>query len=165
MLWVYVVFVAFSWGETFSVAAAFLSVTYPGGPEQPDRSRSSMPGMQARRQKQNNATQDCNLFKGVRTYKLHWPLSVWEGHSYPVSIYRILIENPIQINLFGEESGQRRNSESQAQGREKRVKVKGSDLERVILTLAFWMGEGPKAWLRHDFLMLRSQAGKAKGVT
>ena len=76
MLWVYVVFVAFSWGETFSVAAAFLSVTYPGGPEQPDRSRSSMPGMQARRQKQNNATQDCNLFKGVRTYKLHWPLSV-----------------------------------------------------------------------------------------
>jgi hypothetical protein len=27
MLWVYVVFVAFSWGETFFVAAAFLSVT------------------------------------------------------------------------------------------------------------------------------------------
>ena len=27
MLWVYVVFVAFSWGETFLVAAAFLSVT------------------------------------------------------------------------------------------------------------------------------------------
>ena len=27
MLWVYVVFLAFSWGETFFVAAAFLSVT------------------------------------------------------------------------------------------------------------------------------------------
>ena len=27
MLWVYVVFVAFSWGETFFVPAAFLSVT------------------------------------------------------------------------------------------------------------------------------------------
>ena len=26
MLWVYVVFVAFSWGETFFVAAAFLPV-------------------------------------------------------------------------------------------------------------------------------------------
>ena len=51
----------------------------------------------------------------------------------------------MQINLFGEESGQRRNSESQAQGREKRVKVKGSDLERVILTLAFTMGEDRKA--------------------
>ena len=64
---------------------------------------------------------------------------MWEGHSYPASIYRILIENliQIQIKLFGEESGQIRNSESQAQGREKRVKVKGSDLERVILRLAF----------------------------
>ena len=54
-------------------------------------------------------------------------------------------QDDIQINLFGEESGQRRNSESQAQGREKRVKVKGSDLERVILTLAFTMGEDRKA--------------------
>ena len=62
---------------------------------------------------------------------------MWEGHSYPASIYRILIENLIQIKLFGEESGQIRNSESQAQEREKRVKVKGSDLERVILRLAF----------------------------
>ena len=53
------------------------------------------------------------------------------------SIYRILIENLMQIKLFGEESGQIRNSESQAQGREKRVKVKGSDLERVILRFAF----------------------------
>ena len=26
-------------------------------------------------------------------------------------------------------------------------------------------GGDPKAWLRHDFLMLRSQAGKAKGMT
>ena len=101
--------------------------------------------MQARRQKQNNATQDCNLFKAVRAYKLPWPLSVSGGRSYPVSIYGILTENPIQINLFGEESGQIRNSESQAQGREKRVKVKGSDLERVILTLAFTMGEDRKA--------------------
>ena len=69
------------------------------------------------------------------------------------------------INLFGEESGQIRNIESQGQGRKKEAKVKGSDLERAILTLAFTMGEDQKAWLRHDFLMLRSQAGKAKGVT
>ena len=41
-------------------------------------------------------------FKGARTCKLLWPLSVWGGHGYPGSIYRILTKNPIQINLFRE---------------------------------------------------------------
>ena len=132
-----------------------------------------MPGMQARRQKQNNATQDCNLFKGVRTYKLHWPLSVWEGHtcSYPVSTYRILIENPIQINLFGEESGQRRNSESQAQGRGKRkwkwkvliwkglfwrLRSEWGKAQRHDLGMTSWCCVHKRGkrneWLRHDFV-------------
>ena len=128
-----------------------------------------MPGMQARRQKQNNATQDCNLFKGVGTYKLHWPLSVWEGHSYPVSIYRILIENPIQINLFGEESGQIRNIESQGQGGKKgkwkvpiwkglfwRLRSQWGKTKRHDLGMTSWCcvhkrGKR-KEWLRHDFV-------------
>jgi len=37
-----------------------------------------------------------------------------------------------------------KNIESQGQGG-KEAKVKGSDLERAILTLAFTMGEGQKA--------------------
>ena len=51
----------------------------------------------------------------------------------------------MQINLFGEESGQIRNIESQGQGGKKEAKVKGSNLERAILTLAFTMGEDQKA--------------------
>ena len=49
------------------------------------------------------------------------------------------------INLFGEESGQIRNIESQGHGGKKEAKVKGSNLERAILTLAFTMGEDQKA--------------------
>ena len=66
-----------------------------------------------------------------------WVNVVFVAFSWGETFYRILIENLMQIKLFGEESGQIRNSESQAQGREKRVKVKGSDLERVFLRLAF----------------------------
>ena len=47
---------------------------------------------------------------------------------------------------------------------QKPAEVKGSDLERVVLTRAFRIGDYQKASLRHDFLMMRSQAGKAKGV-
>ena len=78
-------------------------------------------------------------------------------------------KHPIQVNLFWEESGQRRILESPWQGGKETAEMNSSDLERVVLTLPFRMGEDQKAWLKHDFLMLPSQAGKSKrsdlGVT
>ena len=41
-----------------------------------EHARNASPETLRRRQKQNNVTQDCNPFKGARTYKLPWPLSV-----------------------------------------------------------------------------------------
>ena len=54
-------------------------------------------------------------------------------------------KNPIQVNQFWEESGQRRTLESPWHGGKETAEMKSSDLERVVLTLAFRMGEDQKA--------------------
>ena len=54
-------------------------------------------------------------------------------------------KNPIQVNQFREESGQRRTLESPWHGGKETAEMKSSDLERVVLTLAVRLGEDQKA--------------------